>query len=400
MELIRHLLPIILQFLSKILSLRFQTLSLYQMEEEVSRAVQWFTCKVLEQLLESYDDHLMRQRDSRQWRLIHTKRRTILTSFGEICFRRRYYRDNKTGRRVFLLDEALGFAPRQRVSSRLREQMVALATAVSYHRAAHLLQTWVPGVSAMSVWQAVQEAGEQERRQAEAQQRLMFEQGEIPTGTRQVKELAVEADSVWVPARRKHGEQPRHVEVKLGVAYEGRTEKGRLKERKVNAGVMSPEDFWEQTAAMCSRTWDLCAVERCWLGSDGAAWLKQGMEVFPNAVYRLDRYHCGGRWWKDWVVTAKGMHRCRRRLAGKWERGKGAEGGLQAGQESAAETDTGVGEILEEQLGRDRATAGSLAIGCDRRTGVSPFGAPDEATWGQVERQRRGSFSAGVGGER
>ena len=291
MELIRHLLPIILQFLSKILSLRFQTLSLYQMEEEVSRAVQWFTCKVLEQLLESYDDHLMRQRDSRQWRLIHTKRRTILTSFGEICFRRRYYRDNKTGRRVFLLDEALGFAPRQRVSSRLREQMVALATAVSYHRAAHLLQTWVPGVSAMSVWQAVQEAGEQERRQAEAQQRLMFEQGEIPTGTRQVKELAVEADSVWVPARRKHGEKPRHVEVKLGVAYEGRTEKGRLKERKVNAGVMSPEDFWEQTAAMCSRTWDLCAVERCWLGSDGAAWLKQGMEVFPNAVYRLDRYH-------------------------------------------------------------------------------------------------------------
>jgi len=164
MELIRHLLPIILQFLSKILSLRFQTFSLYQLEEEVSRAVQWFTCKVLEQLLESYDDHLMRQRDSRQWRLIHTKRRTILTSFGEICFRRRYYRDNKTGRRVYLLDEALGFAPRQRVSSRLREQMVALATAVSYHRAAHILQTWVPGVSAMSVWQAVQEAGEQERR--------------------------------------------------------------------------------------------------------------------------------------------------------------------------------------------------------------------------------------------
>nr|MBO2480138.1 hypothetical protein [Bacillota bacterium] len=56
------------------------------------------------------------------------------------------------------------------------------------------------------------------------------------------------------------------------------------KERKVNAGVMSPEDFWEQTAAMCSRTWDLCAVERCWLGSDGAAWLKQGMEVFPVII--------------------------------------------------------------------------------------------------------------------
>lgn len=81
------------------------------------------------------------------------------------------------------------------------------------------------------------------------------------------------------------------MEVKLGVAYEGRTENGRLKERKVLAGVMTAEDFWEQTVAMCSRTWDLSAVKRCWLGSDGAAWLKQGMEFFPNAVYRLDRYH-------------------------------------------------------------------------------------------------------------
>jgi hypothetical protein len=291
MELIRHLLPIILQFLSKILSLRFQTLSLYQLEEEVYRAVQWFTCSVLEKLLESYDDHLMRQRDTRQWRFVHAKWRTILTSFGEIRFRRRYYRDNKTGKRVCLLDQALGLIPRQRVSARLREHMVALATEVSYHRAANILQTWVPGVSVMTVWQAVQRVGEQERQRAEEQQRLVFEQGEVPAGERQVKELAVEADSVWVPARRKQAGQPRHVEVKLGVAYEGRTEKGRLKERRVVAGVMAPEDFWEQTVAMCSRTWDFRAVERCWLGSDGAAWLKQGMEVLPHAVYRLDRYH-------------------------------------------------------------------------------------------------------------
>ena len=291
MELIRHLLPIILQFLSKILTLRVQTLSLYQMEEEVSRAVQWFASRVLEQLLESYDEHLMRQRDSRRWRLVHTKRRAILTSFGEIRFRRRYYRDSQTGQRVCLLDQALGLVPRQRVSARLREQMVALATEVSYHRAAHILQTWVPGVSAMTVWQAMQRAGAQERQRAEEQQRRVFERGEMPDGQRQVKELGVEADSVWVPARREQAGQPRYVEVKLGVAYEGRTGKGRLKERKVAAGVMGAEDFWEQMAVMCSRTWDFGAVERCWLGSDGAAWLKQGLEVFPHAVYRLDRYH-------------------------------------------------------------------------------------------------------------
>lgn len=57
------------------------------------------------------------------------------------------------------------------------------------------------------------------------------------------------------------------------------------------AGVMAPEDFWEQTVAMFGQTWDWSAVQRCWLGSDGAGWLKEGVEMLPHAVYRLDRYH-------------------------------------------------------------------------------------------------------------
>ncbi|MCL6576914.1 UPF0236 family transposase-like protein [Kyrpidia sp.] len=79
----------------------------------------WLACIVLEVLLESYDDHLMRQRDPRRWRLVHTKTRTVLTSLGPLRIRRRYYRDCETGRRVYLLDEALGLAPRRRVSDRL-----------------------------------------------------------------------------------------------------------------------------------------------------------------------------------------------------------------------------------------------------------------------------------------
>jgi len=50
-------------------------------------------------------------------------------------------------------------------------------------------------------------------------------------------------------------------------------------------------DFWEKTVEMCSRTWDFSAVERCWLGSDGVDWLKQGMEVLPQAVYQMNWYN-------------------------------------------------------------------------------------------------------------
>ncbi|QZA34234.1 UPF0236 family transposase-like protein [Hydrogenibacillus sp. N12] len=147
--------------------------------------------------------------------------------------------------------------------------MVDLATEMSYHRAAKVLQSWVPGISVMTLWKQVQRVGEQERQSAKEKQELVFERGEVPPGERQVRELAVEADGVWVSVRREQEGDPRHVEIKLAVAYEGRTERGRLRGRKVVAGVMAPEDFWEQTMAMFGQTWDWCAVKRCWLGGDG-----------------------------------------------------------------------------------------------------------------------------------
>ena len=92
-------------------------------------------------------------------------------------------------------------------------------------------------------------------------------------GERQGRELAVKADGLWVPARREQEGDLRHVEIKRAVAYEGRTETGRLEGRKVVAGVRAPEDFWEQTVAMFGQTWDWSAVRRRWPGSDGAGWL-------------------------------------------------------------------------------------------------------------------------------
>ena len=291
MDLIRRLIPLILQYLGKILSLSRRPLPLAQVEESVQGATQWFACRVLECLLESYDDQLSRERDSHRWRMVNHKTRSVLTSMGEIRLKRRYYRDQQTGNRVYLLDQALGLPSRQRVSDRLREQMVELATEMSYHGATRVLQGWIPDISVMTLWKEVQRIGEYERKRAEESQHLVFDRGEIPRGDRQVEELAVEADGVWLPARRNKEGDPRHIEVKLGVAYEGRSKNGRLKGRKVVAGVLPAKDFWEQTVAVWGQTWDWSRVRRCWLGSDGAGWLKDGVEVLPHAVYRLDRFH-------------------------------------------------------------------------------------------------------------
>ncbi|MBE3563007.1 MAG: ISLre2 family transposase, partial [Hydrogenibacillus schlegelii] len=162
---------------------------------------------------------------------------------------------------------------------------------VSYRRAAEILASWVPGVSAMSVWKAVQELGEAERRRAAESRRRASRRGEVPAGTRKAEALGVEADGVWIRARKVRPEDSGFLEIKLGVAYEGRSENGRLKNRQAVAGVMEAEAFWEETVAQLGERWDLSVVRRIWLGGDGERWIKAGAAWLPGAVFRLDRYH-------------------------------------------------------------------------------------------------------------
>lgn len=116
---------------------------------------------------------------------------------------------------------------------------MTLAMEMSYRRAAKVLSQWVPAITAMAVWQELQRAGEAERQQAAASRERVFERGQVPEGRRQVRQLCVEADGVMIRARDAEGER-KHVEVKLGVAYEGKrpTAQGRqaLMERRLVGG--------------------------------------------------------------------------------------------------------------------------------------------------------------------
>ena len=257
------------------------------LEKNIAAAVRTCACGLLAGALESLDEQLAANRDKTRWKPVNRKARTVVTIVGEVTYWRRYDVDPQTGERRFLLDERLGIAERQRMSPGLREQAVTLAMEMSYRRAAKVLSQWVPAITAMAVWQELQRAGEAERQQAAASRERVFERG-------QVRELCVEADGVMIRAREAEGER-KHMEVKLAVAYEGKrpTAQGRqaLVERRLVGGVIEGPVFWEEAVVEWGRTWDWRSVERCWLGTDGAAWAKKGVELLPGAVHRLDGFH-------------------------------------------------------------------------------------------------------------
>ncbi len=110
-------------------------------------------------------------------------RNDILTKPGEMKSRRRLYEDKVTGKTRFLLDERLGLEKRDRVSAGVKELAVRLSTEMSFRQAADVLAEMTPGVSPMTAWNIVKEAGEEARLEGQRLRERVFERGENPGGS-------------------------------------------------------------------------------------------------------------------------------------------------------------------------------------------------------------------------
>lgn len=294
---VRELLEIVLLMANEIGEGVIGCGSFRDLEERSFRVSQDAARRLLMLACASLDKQMLAEREKSRLKPVHRKRRRLLTWFGEVELERWYYRDRETGESGFLLDEALGLAPRQRLSPLVREHGIAFAVEMPYRRAAARLKEATLGaveVSAMELWEAVQASGAAAKDEAEAQRQAVFEAGEVPPGVKRVPWFNVEVDGVCVPARAAQGERER-LELKLAVGYEGKEQVGpqrrRLVGRRVHAGVAAPTAFFEETVADFGQRWDLAAIEHCSFGSDGAGWAKKGCEYFPQSTFRLDRYH-------------------------------------------------------------------------------------------------------------
>ena len=259
-----------------------------QLEEELHRLSQEVAGALLVHALEEIDQNLLAQKEE-GLEVVCRKKRTLVTSVGEITFKRRLYVD-KEGNYTFLLDEALGLEPSKRISRRMKQLALELATEMSFRRAAKVLGYIVPTVSHMGVWNVVKEAGEEACLEANKLREDIFEQGKILEGERKVSKLYIEADEVWV--RRQRGNGKKGLGMKLVVGYEGKTgQKKRLKNRRSVVGVTDGAGIWEEAGCDFGQKWKLSEVRKIRIGGDGASWIKGGIEHFPGASYHLDPFH-------------------------------------------------------------------------------------------------------------
>ena len=152
-------------------------------------------------------------------------------------------------------------------------------------------------VSAKTVMLAVRAAGERCAAEDARAARDLFHLGIKPGGGTEAAEVCVEADGTWVSLQGAAPGEPSKVEIKAMAAYSGKAGRGRkvAREHCVRHGcAAAPGDFWPEAVAAVGSRFDLSALERVHLGTDGEGWCKRGGAYFPLRVEvtgHLDPFH-------------------------------------------------------------------------------------------------------------
>ena len=246
-------------------------------------------------LLEGYDAALAAER-APGWAVEGYRTRTLLTRFGAVTVRRRLYRSGR--QRRFLLDEALGWAPHQRLTARVRALGVEWASQVAYARAAALLEQVGVPVSAATLRRHVQAVGAATQAREQAERTAVYAQGQpAPQGTERADPLFVEADGVVVALQRA---PTRRAELKVTIGYRGtqavgRDRHGRVRRATVGtvhyAGLEDAPAFWESAWLALGRRYALEQTRVVLLGGDGAEWIRGGLPPDGCGQFQLDPFH-------------------------------------------------------------------------------------------------------------
>ena len=70
-----------------------------------------------------------------QYESLEKDERSVVSIFGEINYKRRYYRNKANDKKVYLLDELIGIKPKQRLLEDVKERLIKEAIDTSYEKA-------------------------------------------------------------------------------------------------------------------------------------------------------------------------------------------------------------------------------------------------------------------------
>ncbi len=251
--------------------------------------------RVFEKAITDIDDYLRRKRERGKLKNTGKRKKYFFTRFGDILYSRTRYKDKKTGKSCYLLDEALSIVKNQRISlSRARIENF-LSSLSSYREVVTQARLLLGNFrSHEAIRQSVIKEGsliiENQKKKLKQIENLDYPDKEAPDTA------YIEADATYIALQKKGKEKGGKLEVKAGVGYTGKETRyktgksKRLKEKFTFVGM--GKDFMKNLSLQAESRLSLSKVKKVIFGGDGDSWITSGIkEYFPDSTYLLCLYH-------------------------------------------------------------------------------------------------------------
>ena len=255
-----------------------------------------FGCAFMGEVFEELDKIIKENPERRKkYDVVKIDQKEMLTSLGNIRYKKTLYRNKKTGKYVYLLDEYLGFEEGARMTEDAEAELLQEAVQTSYRR----------GGEAASLTDKVSKATVKNKIH-----KLEFPELGEAKEKKEVKYLYIDADEDHVPMQffEKKGDTKEKenmgkrntVQVKLAYVYEGiekeapKSNRYRLINPHYFSGVYEGKDnekLWDEIYEYMDSRYDLSKVERIYLNADGGFWIQEGKRKIHGLVPVMDEYH-------------------------------------------------------------------------------------------------------------
>jgi len=264
-------------------------------EDMIFEISQNIACRVFEKALTDIDSYLRHKRERGKLKNTGKREKYFLTRFGDILYPRTRYKDKKTGKSCYLLDEALSIKKNQRISlSRARIECF-LSGLSSYREVVEGIRLLIGGPRCHeAIRQSVIKEG---KLIIENQEKKLRQIENLDYPDREAPDTAyMEADATYISLQHRGKKKKGKMEVKLGVGYSGKEARystgksKRLKEKFTFVGM--GKDFMRNLSLLAEERLSLSKVKKVIFGGDGDSWITSGIkDYFSSATYILDLYH-------------------------------------------------------------------------------------------------------------
>ena len=271
-----------INFINKILSFMSEPKikKLEELEIGLEAITDNFLLNMTQTYIESYDKEIKADKKWRKENGLVVERnddkREILIKFGMLTYHRTYYYDKQNDTYIYLVDEALGIDPYERISTAVAADMVEYSSDNSYAKSS--LHATGGIVSRQTVMNKTRKLNEE---------KLKIE---TKGPKRKVQVLHIDADEDHVALQ-----DGKNAIVPLITIYEGTKRIAKRGEcinpHHIHGFGQGIEETWLKVANYIYDRYDIDYLKRIYIHGDGALWIKTGQEWLPKSKMVLDKYH-------------------------------------------------------------------------------------------------------------